>query len=363
MDIGRPRNAEICTGRDLGGGRDADLGADHLDRGGGLRAVAFVQHVADLIQSRICGGGELALGQIAHADIVGIGPLIGASGDDGDVVLRMDTGRPRYGESRTGRHRFRGGQGDIGGGFGIRGRFFGRLIDQALHLCQGVFQLMRIGGRHKETARIFGDTGKPRLRATVKIKAHHMRGESDTLTGQFLGQRAGIGLTGFQPVGNQHHRRGRIAIGQHIGGLLDCGTQRGFALGADAIHHIDEMAARYRAGRDQGFDIAAIAFGAVAIGDKPEIGIIRPAGDQIGHDIAGDLDLADAVNLPPHRARGIIDHHHIIRRQRGPDRQPRCGNSAKRHLHCFHAHLPPMRPYTLDRFPASGAAVLPWPTA
>ena len=68
------------------------------------------------------------------------------------------------------------------------------------------------------------------------------------------------------------------------------------------------MASRVPGGRrDQHFDVGAIALLAMAVGHEPQFPVRRKASQNLGHGIARDLELRNAIDLPPHRARAV--HH------------------------------------------------------
>ena len=175
-------------------------------------------------------------------------------------------------------------------------------------------QFIGILRRNEDAAGVFGDTGKAFMGLILKVEADDMGREFHALPGQLLGQRARVGLTGFQTIGNEHHSGGVVAIGQEFRGVLDRGGNRCLSFRADAVHRADEACPVERPRLDQGLDVAAVAFRAMPIGDEAEIDVVGPAGHEIGHHVTRDLDLAGAVDLAPHRAGGVINDDHVFRR-------------------------------------------------
>ena len=187
--------------------------------------------------------------------------------------------------------------------------------------------------------------------------------ESNALLLELGRNRTGIGLTGLDTVRDQHNRGWIVPKGQGFGGLDHRVGQGRLAPRGDAIDGRQERICIHRPRRDHQFDITTVAFASVAIGHEPQIGRLRPGFNQIGHDLAGSLDLGDAIDLPPHRVRAVIHDHHILG-GRGRDsrkaNQERQSNGSVLHAYVFRANgigVPAAQMGSLRRLCAADASV------
>ena len=101
MDGGRPGDVEGRACRDARGRGDADLGRCDLHRRRRHRALALVQHVAHLVETRLRRRDEGFLRHLAHPLVHCVGALLRTGRHDGHVVLRVDGGRPGDVEGRA----------------------------------------------------------------------------------------------------------------------------------------------------------------------------------------------------------------------------------------------------------------------
>ncbi len=146
-----------------------------------------------------------------------------------------------------------------------------------------------------------------------QIEANDMGGKLDALSGKLLGEGARIGIAGLHTVGDQHDGGGGIAIGEQVGGMLHRGRDRRLAHRLYLVDGIDKACLVQRPRLNQGFDIAAVALAAMAIGNQAKMSVGIPTVDELSHHVTSDLDLAGAIDLPPHGPRGVIDNHDIFR--------------------------------------------------
>ncbi len=195
---------------------------------------------------------------------------------DGPAGSLFDSGKRHAHRRRLGHHLERGGQ-LLGAGGGAEGAAGG--LGEALKLGA----VLRLG----------------------HVKADHMGGEADAGFFKLPPHFAGIELAGFAPVGNQDHRGGFLGVFQILRRPDDGGGKRGLALRPDRLHGSGDPVAVAGAGRDQGFDIGAIALAPVAIDGEPDLLIPGQALQEIADHLLGDGDLGLAVDLPPHGARGV----------------------------------------------------------
>ena len=218
-----PGHVEGGAGGGLRRAADVDLGLDDFDGCGGQRFLAFVEHVAQLIKAGLGGGGQAAFGVVAGAPVVVAGALVGTDGHDGDHVGGADGLAPGHVERRAGGGLLRA----ANLGFGRCRLWLGfwlgcdrLLVHGALHLVQGVVQLLGVICGHEDATGVIGDTGQAGVGFVLQVEADDMRGELHALLGKLLREFAGVGVAGFQTVRDQYNGCLGVAIRQQVGGVL-----------------------------------------------------------------------------------------------------------------------------------------------
>jgi hypothetical protein len=138
-------------------------------------------------------------------------------------------------------------------------------------------QAGKIIGGQIFAAGLFGQAGHLFAFVGGQAKAHDMGGEINARRFKFCRQRARIALTGFDAIGDQHHRGlvfGRMQFG---GGAAHGFGQRGFA---QKLHLGRGIGNRLRGaggwGHD-GFNVVTGALIAMAIGNQAQFGFGRDA--------------------------------------------------------------------------------------
>ena len=195
-----------------------------------------------------------------------------------------------------------GGEVVLGDRFRSGGR---RRLDDGL--LQRVLQAIGIVGRQILAAGVVGEAFDLGALFLGEPEADDVDGEIDAGLFEFAGQRAGIGVAGFDAVGDQHHRRLVFGEFELLGGHLHGGRERRLALGREFFGGRADRGGRAGGGIDQHFDVVAIAFAAMAIGHEAQFEVGRHAREDLLQRIPGDFDTGLAVDLRPHRAGGIED--------------------------------------------------------
>ena len=174
-------------------------------------------------------------------------------------------------------------------------------------LLQRLGQLLCAIGGQETAAGFLGDTLHLHqgLGLALDVETDDMGGEVDARLCQRPRGRAGIGVAGLDPVRDQNDRSGLFRVAQRLGGSDDGIGHRGHAARVQFVDDLDDFGRGSRRRLDDGLDIGAVAAFAMAIGDEAQILLGGEIGQNIRHHLAGDGDLVHAVDLAPHRTRGI----------------------------------------------------------
>ena len=132
-----------------------------------------------------------------------------------------------------------------------------------------------------------------------------MGGEIYAQLFQFAGHGARVCITGFQTIGNQNNRGFVFFVFQCFRGLFDRRRQWCFAFGRQGLQCGTKCGGIHRAGGDNLFDITAITFAAMPVGNQAQIIAFAPILQDRIKNRSGNGDFRLAVYLPPHTARRI----------------------------------------------------------
>ncbi len=146
-----------------------------------------------------------------------------------------------------------------------------------------------------------------RLSLSGDVEADHMGGEINPGLGQRGGGGAGVGVAGLDTVGDEDHGGRVFSVAQGIGGGDDRIGHRRHAARVQSGHDPGDLPGGAGGRGDHQFDVGTFAAFAVAIGHETEILVLGEIAKDLGHDITGDGDLVDPVDLSPHRTRGVED--------------------------------------------------------
>ena len=178
-----------------------------------------------------------------------------------------------------------------------------------------------VAGRDIATPGLFGEAGDLAAVLARQVEADDMRRETDAGLGEFRSQRAGVGLTGLDPVGDQDDGRLLLRVAQCDGCLPDGLCQRRLAEEAQSCGRISDRSSVVPPRRHDQFDVGAIAFLAMAIGKQADLPLRGHAAQDGLQRLAGDLELGFAVDAAPHRARGVEHDQRLLGPPRSAERQ------------------------------------------
>ncbi len=297
-----PADLHGGTGGGLGRGDDAGGGdpffEQHLHSRGPARDRDELGGAADLIHDRIGGRGIGPFGKVVSQRIArGVAGERFAVARDGPEHRGVDQARviaDQGGEGHFDQRRFGFRLGRDRNGLQRRGEFFGvrggceraaGIVGKALHLCQ------RLG---------VGD-----------VETDHMRGKVDARLFQCCRSGARVGVAGFDPVRDEDHGGLLLGVAQGLGCGDDGVGHRGRPAGVDAVDRVaDRLGGAGRRG-DHGFDIRTIAAFAMPVDGQAEVLVGGKVIKQGADNLAGDDDLVDTIDLPPHRA-GPVQHEDCV---------------------------------------------------
>ena len=255
-------------------------------------------------KDRKCPGADREINGTHRGHRIGPGSeprtyQIAGVGDLDRQVAAGDGPGQRVGKRGLGRVIQNGGQGDSGQCRGFGFRVWQRVCH---HFAQRRQKLIGIRSRAQQAAGFIGQAlHLPQSFGVGDVETDHMHGEINPGLFQSHGSGARVGVAGFDPVGNQDHRRLVLGIAQGFRRRDHRIGHRRLAHRGDPGHGGGNRVAGVGAGCHQVFDIGAIAPAAVAIDRQPEVLVVGQALQQFGDDVAGDDDLVHPVNLPPHR--------------------------------------------------------------
>ena len=266
--------------------------------------------VADLVHALVGGDGEVD--GLVLVDALGFAVVRGggAGGDDGEEIAGFNGGIPGDLDDRAADGGAGAGDGDLGqGGLGIGGG----VGDGGADARHGGLELLGVGGLDIGAACLLGDAGEGGVVLVgAEAEADHVGGEADAALFERAGQFARVAFAAFEPVGDENHGGGAVCIGKLCRRAFDGVGEGGLAGGGDAIDPFEDAVAGGGAGLDEGFDIAAIAAAAVAIGHQADLALFGPLAEEGVHHVAGDLDLGGAVDLAPHGVGAVEHDHHVF---------------------------------------------------
>ncbi|MDZ7810711.1 MAG: hypothetical protein U5L11_12210 [Arhodomonas sp.] len=251
---------------------------------------------------------------------------------------RMHRAGPADIEGRAGKGRVGRVHGNVILRFALRFRL-SRSRNGASHGAERVAEFIGVARGEILPTGVLGDAGQRARVGVAQAKAHHMRGEANTGPFERLGHGAWVAFTAFEPVGNKHHGRRRVSVGQRSGRLLDRVGQGCLAGRRDAVDPLEDPGPRVLSRRDEHLDVGAVAAAAMAVGHEPHLAGLGPVSQQVVHHVAGDLDLGGAVDLAPHGIRPVEHDHDVFVRRRGrkraqqPDRKRCRGKSVSLPVH------------------------------
>ena len=123
----------------------------------------------------------------------------------------------------------------------------------------------------------------------------------------------GIRVAGLDPVRHEDHRGRLFSVAQRLGRRDHGIGHRRHATGVQGLDDADDLVRGSRRGRHQRLDIRTLPALAVAEGDEAQILVRREFRQDVGHDLAGDGNFVDPVDLAPHRSRCIEDKDCVLR--------------------------------------------------